>query len=151
MSRTYSYDPGNLEGYTRDRARFELGDTLTEGGQTTAALCDEEYDAVIHAGDSKSWKMVKYRLLEAICMRLSYEVDTTVGGGGGLSYSLNQRAVRWRDMLKDAKKNIAATAGMPRANPCALGDPMYFHYEMMKNPGRDLENDRERRRRGGRP
>ena len=42
MSATYAYDPSKLAERGKDLMRFELGDTMVEGGQDTCALCDEE-------------------------------------------------------------------------------------------------------------
>lgn len=49
----YNYDPAAVAEYGKDRMRFELGDTMVEGGPDTTALTDDEIVAVIrrHIGD----------------------------------------------------------------------------------------------------
>ena len=36
----YNYDPAAVAEYGKDRMRFELGDTMVEGGPDTTALTD---------------------------------------------------------------------------------------------------------------
>lgn len=38
----YTYEPGNITEFGKDRMRFELGDTMVEGLADTTALTDEE-------------------------------------------------------------------------------------------------------------
>lgn len=130
---TYTYDPTLISEDGKDRMRFELGDTVIEGGPMTSPLCDEEYEAVIT--DSKSWKRAKLRLLEAIVMKLSYEVNTSIDG---LSYSLSDRANRWREMLKELKKELSS--GVPMANLSAIygkDEAHYFHRDLHANHAKD--------------
>lgn len=47
MPATYTYDPSMITVEGKDRMRFELGDTVVQGGNLTAALCDEEYEVTI--------------------------------------------------------------------------------------------------------
>ena len=93
---TYTYDPSKITESGKDQMRFELGDTIIENGPMTSPLCDEEYEAII--SKYPNWKKAKLQLLEAIVMKLSFEVTTSVDG---LSYSFSDRAERWREMLKD--------------------------------------------------
>lgn len=58
---TYTYDASKIAEHGLDQMRFELGDTMVDGGVETCALSDQEYKAVIisiHAlreeGDSKN-------------------------------------------------------------------------------------------------
>ena len=51
----YNYDPAAVAEYGKDRMRFELGDTMVEGGPDTTALTDEEIEAALSAYP-KSWK-----------------------------------------------------------------------------------------------
>ena len=44
---TYTYEPDHIKENGKDRMRFELGDTMVEGGVETCALCDEEYTAAL--------------------------------------------------------------------------------------------------------
>lgn len=129
----YSYDPTKITEGGVDQMRFELGDTVVDMEDKTCALCDEEYRAII-AKYGSSWKRAKYECLKAICMKLSFEVDTSVGG---LSYSLSQRYERWKEMLGQAKKELAAIHGVPRAgDPGSLmphGGTPYFYNDMQAN------------------
>ena len=115
--------------------RFELGDTVIDMEGITSPLCDEEYEAILAKYD-KSWKKAKLKCLEAIVMKLSYEVNTSVAG---LSYSLSERYNRWKDMLDEAKKDAKASsvAAVPRAgNPGSLmphGRTPYFYNDMQAN------------------
>ena len=116
-----------------DQMRFELGDTVVDGGAATSPLCDEEYKAII-TKYSKSWKRAKYECLKAICMKMAYEVDTSVGG---LSYSLSERYERFSKMKDEAKKELASIHGVPRVgHPGSLmphdGTP-YFYNDMQAN------------------
>lgn len=130
---TYSYSPEKITEGGMDQMRFELGDTVVDMGTATSPLCDEEYKAII-AKYGKNWKRAKYECLNAICMKLSFEVDTSVGG---LSYSLSQRYERWKQMKAEAKKELAAVHGVPRVgHPGSLmphdGTP-YFYNDMQAN------------------
>ena len=44
---TYTYEPGNTTTAGLDLMRFELGDTMVEGGVDTCALTDEEISAAL--------------------------------------------------------------------------------------------------------
>lgn len=132
--KTYSYNPLLITAKGVDQMRFELGDTIIEGEGITSALCDEEYQAMINA--NKSWKKAKLACLEAIVMRLSFEVNTSTDG---LSYSLSDRFERWKAMYDSHKKKCRAA--VPIANPQALngprgkaGGPSYFHTDLLTNP-----------------
>ena len=130
---TYTYYPDKITAGGVDQMRFELGDTVVDGDAATSPLCDEEYKAII-AKYGKNWKRAKYECLSAICMKLSFEVDTSVGG---LSYSLSQRYERWQKMKDEAKKELKARHGVPRVgHPGSLmpndGTP-YFYNDMQAN------------------
>ena len=131
MARTYSYDPTKAGEEGLDKMRLELGDTVLDPGELTAALCDEEYLAII--GRHKRWKKAKLKCLEAILMRFSHQVDVNVDG---LSYSFSQRVEFWKKIYEEAKAE--AVAALPVANPAALsgreGGPPYFHEDMNSNP-----------------
>lgn len=129
----YTYDPTQITEQGRDQMRFELGDTVVDQAGVSSALCDEEYDAIIdkHGGN---WQKCKYVCLKAIVMKLSYEVDTSVGG---LSYSLSQRYDRWKEMLDKQKKSLSALNSLPRVGYKGSlmphdGTP-YFYNDMQKN------------------
>ena len=130
---TYTYSPNKITEGGLDQMRFELGDTVVDMDGMTSPLCDEEYQAIIDKY-GKNWRMAKFKCLEAICMKLAYEVNTSVGG---LSYSLSERYNRFKAMKDDAKKELAAIGGVPRAgNPASLsphGGTPYFYNDMQAN------------------
>lgn len=130
---TYSYHPEKITEGGIDQMRFELGDTVVDMDDITSPLCDEEYNAIL-TKYGKNWRRAKYECLKAICMKLSYEVNTSVGG---LSYSLSERYERFKRMKDDAKKELAAISGVPRAgNPASLmphGGTPYFYNDMQAN------------------
>lgn len=130
---TYTYYPDKITEGGVDQMRFELGDTVVDMDGVTSPLCDEEYAAIIKKY-GKNWRRAKYECLKAICMKLAYEVDTSVGG---LSYSLSERFERFSKMKDAAKKELAALSGVPRAgNPGSLmphGRTPYFYNDMQAN------------------
>lgn len=125
---TYSYDPSKITDGGVDQMRFDLGDTVLEMEGMTSPLCNEEYAAII-GKYGNNWRRAKYECLNAICMKLSYEVNMSIDG---LSYSFEQRYNRFKQMRDEAKKELAAIGGVPRAgNPASLsphgGTPYYFN------------------------
>ena len=128
----YSYEPNLCQDGGFNQMRFELGDTVVEEVGLSSILSDEEYIAIIEAHKGK-WKRAKLVCLEAIMMKLSYEVDTSVDG---LSYSLNQRAERWQAMYDKLKKELTAADSVSGARlPKGMGQkPNYFHTDMHSNP-----------------
>lgn len=141
MPKTYSYDPSKLNENGVDRMRMELGDTTFAPGELTAALCDEEYKAIIE--NNKNWKRAKLKCLEAILMRFAHQVNVSVDG---LSYSFNERVKFWKELHKEAKRD--ACKGVPTANPLALngnigGEP-YFYNDMQTNIRTANPNHRRR-------
>ena len=129
----FTYDPSKITDNGLDQMRFELGDTVVDMDGISSPLCDEEYMAII-SKYGKSWKTAKLKCLEAIAMKLAYEVNTSVGG---LSYSLDARAERWKKMLDDAKKEAKAMAGIPVAgceeSLMPNGRTPYFFNDMQAN------------------
>lgn len=130
---SYSYDPSQITEGGVDQMRFELGDTVVDLDNITSPLCDEEYNAIIQKY-GKNWRRAKLECLRAIVMKMSYEVDTSIGG---LSYSLNQRYERWKQMFDEAKKDAKALASVPRVgDPGSLmphGGTPYFYNDMQAN------------------
>lgn len=132
----FTYDPANITAGGLDQMRFELGDTVVDMGGISAVLCDEEYNAIIGKYAAKNWRKAKLMCLEAIVMKLSYEVNTSVGG---LSYSLDQRFERWKKMLEQEKKIVAGIAGVPTAGdpssliPHGLTPTPYYYNDMQAN------------------
>ncbi len=127
--RTYTYDPAKISENGKDRMRFELGDTMVEGEAETTALTDEEINAILSMYP-KRWKRAKLALVESLCRRFSYEVDTDVGP---LSLDLQGRVKAWMEMYKELKAEIGGYA-VPSANPSAIGGGAYFYTGMMDNP-----------------
>lgn len=130
MPKTYSYDPSKLSESGMDRMRMELGDTTFAPGELTAALCDEEYNAIMNK--YPSFKKAKVKCLEAILMRFAHQVNMSVDG---LSYSFSERLNFWRKLHQEAKRE--ASKAVPTANPLALngkigGEP-YFYNNMHAN------------------
>lgn len=129
---SYTYDPTRITDGGLDQMRFELGDTIVDMEGMSSPLCDEEYTAILNRHGS-DWKKARYVCLKAICMKLSFEVDTSVDG---LSYSLSQRYDRWKAMLDETKKSLAAIHGVPIAREDAImpaGGTPYFYNDMQAN------------------
>ncbi len=139
MNGTYTYNPANLATYGPDRMRFELGDTMTEGGADTCALCDEEYEAVLSTviRTRRQWKKAKLRCIESIFRRFAYEADTK---NGPVSLSLGDRAKLWQDMYEKLKAELkigaaSADAITTLADHPGTGEitPPYFYNGMMSH------------------
>ena len=130
---TYTYEPSKCREGGVDQMRSECGDTVIDMEGITAALCDEEYEAIIQAS-AGNWRRAKYECLDAICKKLAFEVNTSVGG---LSYSLAERFPRFKEMRDEAKKELKAIASVPRAgNPGSLmpnGRTPYYYNDMHAN------------------
>ena len=107
----YTYEPGNITEFGKDRMRFELGDTMVEGLADTTALTDEEIQAAIDAYPNK-WKRAKLMLLESLCRRFAYEVNTKTGP---LSLDMNGRAKLWKEDYDKLKKRMDEL-GLDRAS-----------------------------------
>lgn len=125
----YNYDPAAVAEYGKDRMRFELGDTMVEGGPDTTALTDEEIEAALSAYP-KSWKRAKLMLLESLFRRFSYEVDTKTGP---LTLSLQARAKLWKEMYEDLKKEVSFSSVSIEQPPECCKKPPYFYAGMMEN------------------
>lgn len=128
---TYSYDPTKLSENGVDRMRLELGDTTFAPGELTAALCDEEYAAII--GHNKRWGRAKLKCLEAILMKYAHQPNVSVDG---LSYSFAERFKHWQEMYEQLRRETSL--GVPTADPLALngeiGGGPYFYNDMQRNP-----------------
>ncbi len=129
MSKTYTYDPTHIADNGKDRMRFELGDTMVEGGDETCALTDEEYAAVMGMYPTK-WKKAKLELLKSILHRFAYEVNTTVGP---LSLQLHGRFDAWKALHDELAAQVGAM-GTPSLPPQISNTPAYFHTRMQENP-----------------
>ncbi len=132
---SYTYNPADIAKPSVSRARFELGDTMIDGGSETCMLSDEEYEAIIKA--YPKWKVAKFRLADAICMKLSFETDWR---DDGTSFSLGQRAERWfklRDRLKveaDAASIVPTSSAVAASVSNSEDGGHYFYCGMMQNP-----------------
>lgn len=126
----YTYDPGKLREPGKDRMRFELGDTMVEGLSDTTALTDEEIQAAIDIFP-KSWKRAKLLLLESLCRRFAYEVDTKTGP---LWLYMQERAKLWRDDYEKLKKEVSAeSCSIPQFRNASQNKPPYFYTGMQQN------------------
>ena len=132
MERKYTYEPEKISENGKDRMRFELGDTMVEGGADTSALADAEITAALEMYPEK-WKRAKLALLESICRRFAYEPDTKTGP---LSFSFGERAKQWREDYEKLKKEVAnGCVSVPCFGVGADGREKqpYFHTGMMEN------------------
>lgn len=126
---TYTYCPENITENGIDKMRFELGDTLTEGGADTCVLCDEEYTAML--AQSKTWQKAKLECLKAIVMKLSYEVDYKVSD---MSFSLSDRYKHFKAMLEELEKKQQGNTFVSKANSDVKETKPYFYLGMQENP-----------------
>lgn len=125
----YTYEPGNVKELGKDRMRFELGDTMVEGGPDTTALTDEEIQAAIETYP-KSWKRAKLMLLESLCRRFAYEVNTKTGP---LTLEMQERAKLWREDYEQLKKEVSTACNVPRFANGTNNKPSYFYTGMQQN------------------
>ena len=126
---TYTYASGNVRELGKDRMRFELGDIMVEGFSDTTALTDEEIQAAIETYP-KSWKRAKLILLESLCRRFSYEVNTKTGP---LMLELQERAKLWREDYDKLKKEVSAECSVPHFSNRTACKPPYFYTGMQRN------------------
>lgn len=109
--------------------RFELGDTLFNPAEITAALSDEEYSAVI--SEAPNWKKAKINCLKAILMKYAHQTTMTVGP---VSYDFSQRVEEWRRLLDDVKSDLSAA--IPLSINSINGtdsEKAYFYTDMQAN------------------
>ena len=129
---TYSYDPAQIRKRGKDQMRFELGDTLVDGGAETCALSDEEYEAMLEEllPGKKAWLSAKINTLEAILFKLSYQVDTKIDV---LSYGFGDRAERWKKLYETFCAELLVNTGVPAMAESAAQKPPYFYTDMKDN------------------
>ena len=111
---TYSYDPTQIRARGKDQMRFELGDTLVDGGADTCALADEEYIAVLDdLNDTKrAWLSAKLAVLEAILLKMMYGEMWKTVPKNELFGDDNAMEI-WRDMYREElTKNMAMNGGI---------------------------------------
>lgn len=144
MPGTYTYDPGQIAFYGKDRMRFELGDVMVEGKEKTCALSDDEYIALIgNINSEKGWMKAKLKCFESISRRFSFEPDTKVGPA---SFGFGDRAKLWREEYEKLKKDLKVSAVSPGAILMKAGDMRiqhspYFYNGMMsyrESEGEDI-------------
>lgn len=127
---SYNYNPADIKGQTVSRMRFELGDTMVDGGADTTALTDEEIQVAIDSYPNL-WKRAKLMLLESLYRRFSYEVDTKTGP---LTLNLHDRAAMWREDYLALKKEIQQeSCSVPPFAGGAANKPPYFYAGMQQN------------------
>ncbi len=130
VNSAYTYEPKNVKEFGKDRMRFELGDTMVEGGPDTTALTDIEIQAAIEAYPA-SWKRAKLMLLESLCRRFAYEVDTKTGP---LSLAMHNRAELWRKDYEALKKEVSVeSCSVPKFRNGGHNKPPYFYAGMQQN------------------
>ena len=126
----YTYNPANVKEPGKDRMRFELGDVMVDGLSDTTALTDEEIQAAIDTYP-KSWKRAKLMLLESLCRRFAYEVNTKTGP---LTLELQERAKLWREDYEKLKKEVSAeSCSIPQFRNASQNKPPYFSTGMQRN------------------
>jgi hypothetical protein len=132
----FTYNPAKIREWGKDRMRFELGDTSVAGGAATCALADEEYEAMLEnvngspVPEKSAWLYAKLHIVEAILMKLSYQVDTKIDV---LSYGLGKRAQHWKDLYEMLRKELLGNSCFPTMADSAANKPPYFHTNMMPN------------------
>lgn len=130
MAGTYCYDPAKIGEEGVDRMRFELGDTMVEGGAATCALTDQEYRAVLAQYPGK-WKRAKLALVESILRRFAFEVDVQVEH---LSLSLRDRREAWEAIYRQLKAEVSVGVAAGSVLSGGSKDPPYFYAGMHDNP-----------------
>lgn len=124
---TYTYCPENIIQNGMDKMRFELGDTMIEGGADTCILCDEEYIAIL--SQHKAWQKAKIECLKAIVMKLAYEVDYKVEN---MSLSLSDRYKHFKNMLEELEKKQQSSAFLSKT-ATTKQTKHYFYLGMQEN------------------
>ena len=126
----YTHNPENVKEHGKDRMRFELGDVMVDGLSDTTALTDEEIQVAIDTYP-KSWKRAKLMLLESLCRRFAYEVDTKTGP---LQLNMQERAKLWREDYDKLKKEVSAeSCSISQFRNGAHNKPPYFYTGMQQN------------------
>lgn len=132
---TYTYDPSNIGVAGLDRMRFELGDVNVSDNGIHAAISDEEINAMITLYPS-DWKRAKYKIVESIYRRFSYEVTTSTAG---VSIQLQARVEHWKQVYSEFKKEAAGATAPSIDSLSTIDSPTgdgghYFKFGMMDNP-----------------
>ncbi len=130
---TYTYDPKKIKEHGKDRLRFELGDTQTDGGAETCALSDEEYEGLLDEiqPGKRAWLRVKLDAVNAILHKMAFEVDTKIDV---LEYKFGDRAERWQKLKNTLEKELLGMTSVPLIDASIRKTPPYFHTGMQGNP-----------------
>lgn len=131
---TYSYDPTKIRVRGKDQMRFELGDTVVEYGAESCVLADEEYEAMLAdlKDGEKAWLFAKLAILEAILIKLHYQIDTKIDV---LQYDgVGERAERFQKLYDTLRKQVLTTTSVPTMAASIQNTPPYFHKGMEENP-----------------
>mgnify|MGYP001043198216 CR=1 FL=1 len=126
---SYIYQSEKIIEYNKDRMRFELGDTMVEGGSQTTALTDEEIQAALTCYPM-SWKQAKLMLLESLCRRFAYEVDTKTGP---LTLELHNRAILWKADYEALKREVKLERSSVPMVDASIRKSAYFYTGMQEN------------------
>lgn len=127
---TYTYNPAEIKERSVSRMRFELGDTMVDGGADTTALTDEEIQVAIEMNPHE-WKRAKLMLVESLYRRFSFEVNTKTGP---LSLDLQDRAELWKNEYEKLKKEVALdNISVPNFAGGKTSKPPYFYTGMQEN------------------
>lgn len=139
MPGTYTYDP--MLPTNKDEMRFQLGDVLVSDTDPTdgskCVISDEEIMAMI-AKHSDDWNGAKLAIIDAICMKLSYEVTVSVGD---MALELGKRAWLWEQRRTALRKEIQSnqSGAVPRWNSASMSNAAdgghYFKRNAHSNPG----------------
>lgn len=129
---SYTYDPTKIASLGLDRMRFELGDVMVEGCADTAALSNEEILAVLQGRQTpEHWKSAKLMLVESVCRRFAYEIDTKTDK---LSLAYSERAKMWNKMYEELKAEVSVEdIHIPISVNENQGHKPYFYTGMMQN------------------
>ncbi|MFI3254451.1 MAG: hypothetical protein R3Y63_08980 [Eubacteriales bacterium] len=130
---TYTYDPIKIRSLGTDQMRFELGDTMVEGGEDTSALCDEEYLSIIADESLSTWKEKKLEILSAILHKLAFQVDTKIDT---LEYDFSTRVAQWETMYEDLKEEVEEKNFLKSMPSMAKMGKSHFWDGMHDNRGR---------------
>ncbi len=129
---TYSYYPEKMNSDDKDRMRFELADTDVDRDNISAALSDEEIQAVLERYPDDFY-MAKFKLVEHLVFKYGQDVDNKVGPA---SFTFSHRMDFWKKLYDDMKKEMAQKAAglKPYGGETGRKDS-YFRVGMMNNPG----------------
>ena len=97
----FTFDPSQINDGGLNQMRHELGDVFVHEPDKETYLCDEEILAALSG--SSTFKRAKYRLVESLLRRFSYEVDTKVDK---VEWKLSQRVDEWKSLFTRLKSEL---------------------------------------------